>query len=111
MTGAYNRDVSIRKALRKRRISKEVQNNSYADKDREYYDNLHQLSKNKIHCSCPCCSAKTRNKGHRRYKHGNYNRNLNYKASELRRLLAMDEEEMEYVGRIWRPNRCKYESC
>jgi hypothetical protein len=25
--------------------------------------------------------------------------------------LAMDEEEMEYVGRIWRPNRCKYESC
>jgi hypothetical protein len=30
----------------------------------------------------------------------------------LRRLLAMDEEEMEYKGvRIWRPNRCKYESC
>jgi hypothetical protein len=30
----------------------------------------------------------------------------------LRRLLAMDEEEMEYGGaRIWRPNRCKYESC
>ena len=50
-------------------------------------------------------------KGHRRHKAGNYNRNLNYKASELRRLLAMDEEEMEYDGaRIWRPNRCKYES-
>lgn len=56
------------------------------------------------------CSTKTRNKGRRRYKAGNYNRNLNYKASELRRLLAMDEEEMEYVGRIWRPNRCKYKS-
>lgn len=25
----------------------------------EYYDNLHQYSKNKIHCSCPACSAKT----------------------------------------------------
>ena len=112
MIGAYNRDVSIRNALRKRRISKEIYNCSYANKDWEYYDNLHQFSKNKIHCSCPCCSTKTRNKCHRRYKAGNYNRNLNYKASELRRLLAMDDEEMEYEGaRIWRPNRCKYESC
>lgn len=24
-----------------------------------WYDNLHQYSKNKIHCSCPMCSAKT----------------------------------------------------
>lgn len=110
MIGAYNRDVSIRKALRKRRLAREIYH-SWGSFDQEYYDNLHQFSKNKIHCSCPCCSTKTRNKGHRRYKPGNYNRNLNYKASELRRLLAMDEEEMEYVGRIWRPNRCKYESC
>lgn len=108
MIGAYNRDVSIRKALRKRRLAREI----YRWNPKwEYYDNLHQFSKNKIHCSCPVCSTKTRNKGHRRHKAGNYNRNLNYKASELRRLLAMDEEEMEYVGRIWRPNRCKYESC
>lgn len=110
MIGAYNRDVSIRKALRKRRLAREIYH-SWGSSDQEYYDNLHQFSKNKIHCSCPCCSTKTRNKGHRRYKPGNYNRNLNYKASELRRLLAMDKEEMEYVGRIWRPNRCKYESC
>lgn len=110
MIGAYNRDVSIRKALRKRRLAREIYHSQNNPKW-EYYDNLHQFSKNKIHCSCPCCSTKTRNKGHRRYKPGNYNRNLNYKASELRRLLAMDEEEMEYVGRIWRPNRCKYESC
>lgn len=110
MIGAYNRDVSIRKALRKRRLAREIYR-SWGNSEWEYYDNLHQFSKNKIHCSCPCCSTKTRNKGHRRYKTGNYNRNLNYKASELRRLLAMDEEEMEYVGRIWRPNRCKYESC
>ena len=108
-SSAYNRDVSRRKALRKRRIAEEVY---YGGKEHPYYDNLHQYSKNKIHCSCPCCSMKTRNKGHRRYKAGNYNRNLNYKASELRRLLAMDEEEVEYEGaRIWRPNRCKYESC
>jgi hypothetical protein len=108
--GQYNRDVSIRKALRKRRISR--YDYYYRAEEKDYYDNLHQYSKNKVHCSCPSCQAKTRNKGHRRYKPGNYNRNLNYKASELRRLLAMDEEEMEYEGaRIWRPNRCKYESC
>ena len=110
MIGAYNRDVSIRKALRKRRLVREIYHH-WSNSEWEYYDNLHQFSKNKIHCSCPCCSTKTRNKGHRRYKPGNYNRSLNYKVSELRRLLAMDEKEMEYVGRIWRPNRCKYESC
>lgn len=111
MIGAYNRDVSIRKALRKRRLVREIYR-SWSNLEQEYYDNLHQFSKNKIHCSCPCCSTKTRNKGHCRNKTGNYNRNLNYKTSELRRLLIMDEEEMEYAGgRIWRPNRCKYESC
>lgn len=110
MIGAYNRDVSIRKALRKRRLAREIYH-TWGNSDWEYYDNLHQFSKNKIHCSCPMCSTKTRNKGRRRNKSGNYNRNLNYKASELRRLLAMDEEEMEYMGaRTWRPNRCKYES-
>ena len=107
-SSAYNRDVSKRKAIRKRRIAEEIYP---GEKSNPWYDNLHQYSKNKIHCSCPMCSTKTRNKGHRRYKAGNYNRNLNYKASELRRLLAMDEEEMEFNGaRIWRPNRCKYES-
>ena len=54
MIGAYNRDVSIRKALRKRRISREIYGYSWANKEWEYYDNLHQFSKNKIHCSCPC---------------------------------------------------------
>ena len=110
--GAYNRDVFKRKALRKRRLADRLYRNwNDPDEPFNYYDNLHQYSKNKIHCSCPACQTKTRNKGHRRYKAGNYNRNLNYKASELRRLLAMNEEEMEYVGRIWHPNRCKYESC
>ena len=57
---AYNRDVSKRKALRKRRITQEV----YWDgKDHPYYDNLHQFSKNKIHCSCPMCSVKSKNRG------------------------------------------------
>lgn len=34
-------------AKRKKRICNE--------RGHEYYDNLHQYSKNKIHCSCPMC--------------------------------------------------------
>lgn len=110
MMGQYNRDVSIRKALRKRRISR--YDYFYRVEDKDYYDNLHQYSKNKVHCSCPACQTKTRNKGHRRYRKGGYHRSLNYKACDLRRQLAMDEEELEYMGvKTKRPNRCKYESC
>ena len=65
----YNRDVSKRKALRKKRIAEEVY---YNGKEYPYYNNLHQYSKNKIHCSCPLCSPKTRNKGRRDRK--NYQR-------------------------------------
>jgi hypothetical protein len=91
----YNRTVSKRKALRKRRIAREV----YYDGDTHpYYNNLHQYSKNKIHCSCPVCSEKTRNKGRRRYKAGNYDRHINYDIRDLKRQIAMDEDEFESVG-------------
>ena len=90
---AYNRYVSRRKALRKRRIAREI----YPNGDKcPYYDNLHQYSKNKIHCSC---SAKTRNKGKHRYKNENYFRHLNYKTSELRRIIAMDQDIYEIINR------------
>ena len=47
---AYNRDVSKRKALRKRRITKEV----YGDLTHPYYDNLHHIQKIKsiVHVLC-----------------------------------------------------------
>ena len=61
-----------------------------------YYNNLHQYSKNKVHCSCPDCSPKTRNKGRRRYKDGNYSRSLNYRLSDLRKWIDMNEQEKEY---------------
>jgi hypothetical protein len=87
---AYNRDVSRRKALRKKRIS---DNFWLHASDCPYYDNLHQYSKNKIHCSCPLCSQKTKNKGKRARK--NYNPTHNYKASDLRKKIAMDLQEEE----------------
>ena len=43
-SSAYNRDVSRRKALRKRRLSEEIY---HGGKEHPYYDNLHQYSKNK----------------------------------------------------------------
>ena len=52
---SYSRMMNWRKALRKRRIDR-MRNaiGSFPDT----YDNLHQYSKNKIHCSCPLCRGK-----------------------------------------------------
>ena len=80
---ASNRDLSRRKASRKRRIDKEVFWGG------PLYDNLHQYSKAKIHCSCPDCSAKFKNKGKRRLWKVPVR---NYNISELRRLKQMEEE-------------------
>ena len=88
MISARNRDLSRRKALRKRRIAKEIC--GY-----EYYDNLHQYSKNKIHCSCPICSAKTRNKGKRRQRTHGWDPSINYKHSDLRKLIRLNYEDGE----------------
>lgn len=61
-----------------------------------YYDNLHQYSKNKIHCSCGMCMAKTRNKKYsRRHIHGNYSPNINYKISDKRKIISMEEDRAE----------------
>lgn len=87
---AYNRDISRRKALRKKHIS---DNFWLHASDYPYYDNLHQYSKNKIHCSCPMCSPKTKNKGKRARK--NYNPTHNYKPSDLRKKIDMDLQEGE----------------
>ena len=94
--GSYNRDVSRRKALRKRRISREVDYWSPGSRG-EHFDNLHQYSKNKVHCSCPLCSTKTRNKGRRDRK--NYQRSINYKKSDLVKQMSMDSQMEEYDGR------------
>ena len=102
---AYNRDVSRRKALRKRRIDRSKAHGRYYV---PYYDNLHQYSKNKVHCSCSMCSAKTRNKGHRRGKSGNYSKSLNYSHADLMRMLAMDADELDALGYIQHKRRYRH---
>ena len=50
-TRAERRHNDWTEAIRKKNIAIDVQ-------DIEWYNNLHQYSKNKIHCSCPLCRAK-----------------------------------------------------
>jgi hypothetical protein len=90
MTGGENRRKSILKALRKRRLDQEV---TWYSESRGYglYDNLHQYSKNKIHCSCPMCSCKTNNKGGRAGHCWAPARN--YKISDLRKLHKLEYSE------------------
>lgn len=88
-TLAEKRHNSVTKAIRKRKISEQVYHFSW-------YNNLHQYSKNKVHCSCPLCSGKTKKhrpafgaeKGRRGGKH--------WYHSDVKRLVAMAEREREY---------------
>lgn len=103
---AWRRKKDFSKAERKRNIDlavsyynwKEYNNplcpyNSFINYG--MYDNIHQYSKNKIHCSCPYCSPRTRNKGkHRNGK--NYAPSINYKISEKRKIDSMNYEIENY---------------
>lgn len=89
MVGEYNRDISRRKALHKRRIDRLTQGH-YSGRD--YYDNLHQYSKNKIHCSCPLCAAKTNSK----YVHGGKFNGKNPCLRDRKALESMSQQMEEY---------------
>lgn len=53
---AEKRHNDWKKAIRKRRIVEDVYNIE------RWYDNLHEYSKNKVHCSCPMCACKSTGK-------------------------------------------------
>lgn len=96
MMSAENRRLSTLKALRKRRIDHAVSYPFYyrgteKSYDIGFYNNLHQYSKNKIHCSCAMCSAKTRNKGNS--KHKGISKPINYKISDLRKIQKLEYED------------------
>ena len=58
---AQKRRNDVVKALRKRRIAHSYSLFAFTG----WYNNLHQYSKNKIHCSCPMCTAKTNTKSYK----------------------------------------------
>lgn len=80
----WRRKKDFSKAKRKRIIDAAVY--GYGTRWYPWYNNLHQYSKNKIHCSCPMCSSKTNNK---RNKHVP---SKNYKISELRKINSMMDD-------------------
>ena len=84
-TSAERRHNDIVKALRKRQICRKYYG-------WEYYDNLHQYSKNKIHCSCPMCAAKTNTK----YFHGGKFGGKNLSPRYMRLWEKMTQELKEY---------------
>ena len=96
------RKQNARKALRKARIIKE-QNNYWS------YISLHQLSKGKIHCSCPMCSAKTNNSYTKskgpidknrscRFSCTNYRYGKKYwKPSDRKKIDSINSQKEEYI--------------
>jgi len=86
-TRAWRRHMDWTHAIRKKNKS------SWYCTIHPWYDNLHEYSKNKIHCSCPLCSAKTNNK-HRCYWGSFYNPTMQDKRKDMR----MDELETEFFN-------------
>lgn len=80
---AKKRRLDVTKALRKRNICKKAY-----PVIPDWYNNLHQYSKNKIHCSCPMCSFNNK----RKQKLG-FNRAIT--MQDLRRTLDMDQQLKE----------------
>ena len=60
---SYSRDQDYRHAVKRRRIDRELSSYIWHD----WYNNLHQYSKNKIHCSCGLCACKTNGSRARRH--------------------------------------------
>lgn len=101
---AWRRYKDYTKAKRKREIDihcnwwpinyTSLFNYEFLNNRKGMYNNLHQYSKNKIHCSCPDCSPRTRNKGrHRNTK--NYAPSINYSMMDLKKQQSMDADEKE----------------
>ena len=83
-TRAWRRYKDYTKAKRKR--NKDI---STAWLGHLWYDNLHQYSKNKIHCSCPMCRAKTKRNDYYVVGHS-------YTISDLRKQMRMSDSEKDW---------------
>ena len=96
---AWRRHKDYSKAKRKRNIDLDKQshwNDEIGTHIYPCYNNLHQYSDNKIHCSCPMCRCKTNNKGAAAMYHGTYNPTL----MDMRRQLSMNDDYLEYFDDI-----------
>lgn len=86
---AERRHLDFIKAIRKRRLYKDCFKN-YTEEEK--YDNLHQYSKNKIHCFHRADAhdgIKTNNRGRKKY-YGQASKR--WKVSDLRKVVALEEQ-------------------
>lgn len=82
---SYTRKMDWKHAVRKRRICLSANSDNYTNGD--WYNNLHQYSKNKIHCSCWMCRARGLYKGS--------NSKVARSCTEQRLFDKMNYEEMD----------------
>lgn len=85
-TRSERRHNDWRKAIRKRKIADRYAVFSDAS---AWYDNLHQYSKNKIHCSCPLCRCKTT-------RPGTVGPAMNWPGRDKKQFAHIEQELSEY---------------
>ena len=98
---AERRKLNAKHAMRKRNKDRALRSHQVDFED--WYDNLHEYSKGKIHCSCPACSGVSKTNSKKVNKGGakpqirfsgfgttNHRKGKNYKPSEIRKIEAMD---------------------
>lgn len=85
-TRAERRRNNIIKSLRKQKLCQEIYHLNW-------YDNLHEYSKNKIHCSCPMCAAKTNGK---KIKYG-WQPKFNPTIKDLKQIEKLNYNFNEYL--------------
>ena len=91
---AWRRHKDYSKAKRKKDIDYSIHAGSIHF--HPWYNNLHQYSDNKIHCSCPMCRDKSKNKGAAAMYSGTSNPTM----MDLRRQLSMNDDYLEYFDDI-----------
>lgn len=80
----FNTDRGLR---RKRDFTHAIRKMMKCDKF-PWYDNIHQYSKNKIHCSCPLCKSRS----------GENNSVMNYRATDRKKLDRINSEINEELA-------------
>ena len=90
-TTAERRHNDVKKAIRKRKISR----SRYRQ---DFYNNLHQYSKNKVHCSCPTCTPKTKGicYGDEKGRHNG----RNWKLQDWKNWIKMNQLEDDYLCNV-----------
>lgn len=79
----WRRKKNFSKGRRKKRIAMEVCRNWWYEHDGQYI-------KGKIHCSCPCCSPRTNNRGR-------YGVAMNWKHTDAQKILSMDSQKEDFI--------------